>query len=552
MVRRRSQAGRLTGVLRKSLGLAAPTDRSGSPATLRGIAYTWNLNTDTLTWGPQAAEVLGVARTDLPQTGEAFSRLFEPGSGSNRLAAILTPDVLPSHPAAYETSYTLRLGPDRTCPVEDSGRWISDAQGRPALAQGVLCLKGDGGSHDLPSTLIRARSALLGRIQEVLSASRAPRSRMTLIVGRLEGDDGTDVLMDEVAGALRPLLRRGDHLDIYAPAAFALILASCTAADAESAMTRALRLVEARSVVLGENLRLGAASAPEHAVEAVSLLRQAERALASATADGLRFATAYAVRVPAAPACGTDPFDVVDALNGRRLVHVGRPLVDALTRQTVFHEALPRLARPDGTSGPAEDLAAVMDRPGLSLLLDGRLLERVADELAASPRARVMLPIAGATVREAEWIDMLAAHLGARPGIASRLTIGLASASLTDVDGVRGRLDAMKALGVGLAAHGFGTGHLTGRHLRHLPIDLLKLDGAFIQVLGRSPEERLYVRTLIECAHRLGMATAAEWVEDERTARLLAAWGVDYLQGGLFRDEDAGSASGDGLHAARA
>ncbi|MET0430507.1 MAG: EAL domain-containing protein [Microvirga sp.] len=550
MARRRSQAGRLTGVLKKSLGLAASTDRSGSPAILRGVAYTWNLNTDALAWGPQAADVLGIPGTDLPRTGEAFSRFFEPGSGSDRLAAILTPDVLPSHPCAYETCYTLRLGPDRTRAVEDSGRWISDAHGRPALAQGILCLKGDGGPDDLPSALVRARSALLGRIQETLSATRAPRPRMTVIVGRLEGDDGTHDLMGEVAEALRPLLRRGDHLDLHAPAAFALILASCTAADAEGAMTRALRLVEARSVVLGETLRLGAASAPEHAGEAVTLLRQAERALGSAAADGLRFATAYAIKVPAAPACGTDPFDVVDALNGRRLIHVRRPVVDALTRQPVFHEALPRLARPDGTAGPAEDLAAVMDRPGLSLLLDGRMLERVSDELAAFPRERAMLPMAGASLREAEWLDMLAAHLGARPGIASRLTIALPAASLMDSDGVRGRLDTMKALGVGLAVHGFGGGHLTGRHLRHLPIDLLMLDGAFIQVLGRSPEERLYVRTLVECAHRLGMATAAEWVEDERTARLLAAWGVDYLQGGLFRDEDA--ATGDPRRAARA
>jgi EAL domain-containing protein (putative c-di-GMP-specific phosphodiesterase class I) len=113
----------------------------------------------------------------------------------------------------------------------------------------------------------------------------------------------------------------------------------------------------------------------------------------------------------------------------------------------------------------------------------------------------------------------------------------LPEAALCDVEAVRGKLDAMKALGIGLAAQGFGTGHVSGRHLRHLPIDLLKIDGPFIQILGHSTGQRLFVRTLIDTAHRLGMATVAEWVEDEPTAHLLASWGIDYLQGGLFGED---------------
>ena len=291
-------------------------------------------------------------------------------------------------------------------------------------------LKGDGDPQDLPSTLVRARSALLGRIQEVLSATRspalphdpdrrAPRGRRRN--GCPDGRGGRRPCGRSCAGAtsstvyapdrLRPdprLVhgrRRGERHD-----------------PGVAARARPARWS------LGERLRLGAASAPEHAGEPASLLRQAERGARRApprTACGSRRPTRSAV--PAAPACGTDPFDVVDALNGRRLIHVGRPVVDALTRAARLPRgAAPACARPDGTSGPAEDLAAVMDRPGLSLLLDARMLERVADDLAASPRARV---IAADCRRRpsgtAEWLDMLAAHLGARPGIASRLIVGL-------------------------------------------------------------------------------------------------------------------------------
>ncbi|MBM6593368.1 EAL domain-containing protein [Microvirga pudoricolor] len=518
--------------MRSSLGWPS-SYRGGLPTGLRAAAYTWDLGTDALSWGPNAADALGIAPASLPRTGAAFGQLVEPGSGDDRRAALHHGPAGQSHPTAYKACYALRLGPERTCLVEDAGRWTGDAQGRPALARGLLRLS-PGGSQEVPSALIRARSDLLLRLQGELVEARSYRHRMTLVAGRLEGEDESGELMGEVIEALRPLLRRGDRLDRYAPGRFALTLNSCTAADAESAMTRLLRLVEEGSVVLAETLRLGAASVPEHATEAVSLLRRAEEALDGATAEGLRFATAFAVRVPAASRCGTDPFDVIDALNGRRLTYVRQPLVDALTRQAVFHAAQARIGRPDGSLSPAGDVASVMDGPGLSLLLDGRMLELAADDLAACPSERTILPIAGATLRESEWIDMLAAHLGARPGIASRLTVGLPAEALTKVDAVKAKLDTMKALGVGLAAYGFGSGHLTGDRLRHLPVDLLVIGGPFVQAIERSPEERLYVRTLIESAHRLGMAAGAEWVEDERIARMLAGWGIDYLQGGLF------------------
>ena len=44
-------------------------------------------------------------------------------------------------------------------------------------------------------------------------------------------------------------------------------------------------------------------------------------------------------------------------------------------------------------------------------------------------------------------------------------------------------------------------------------------------------DDRFFVRTLVDLAHHLNIATVAEWVEDEETARMLAEWGIDFLQG---------------------
>ena len=80
----------------------------------------------------------------------------------------------------------------------------------------------------------------------------------------------------------------------------------------------------------------------------------------------------------------------------------------------------------------------------------------------------------------------------------------------------------------------FGAGHTSFRNLRSLAFDIIKVDGAFVQNIVRSSDDRFFVRTLLDLANHLGIATVAEWVEDEETAGLLRGWGVTYFQGELF------------------
>jgi EAL domain-containing protein (putative c-di-GMP-specific phosphodiesterase class I) len=91
----------------------------------------------------------------------------------------------------------------------------------------------------------------------------------------------------------------------------------------------------------------------------------------------------------------------------------------------------------------------------------------------------------------------------------------------------------LRGAGVRVAIDDFGAGHTSLRHLREFPIDILKLDGAFTQNLARSTDDRFFVRTLLDLAQHLNVETVAEWVDTEAAARMLAEWGVTYLQGHL-------------------
>ena len=95
-------------------------------------------------------------------------------------------------------------------------------------------------------------------------------------------------------------------------------------------------------------------------------------------------------------------------------------------------------------------------------------------------------------------------------------------------------LGRMKALGVAVAMDDFGAGHTSFRNLRRLGVDIVKIDGAFVQNVARSLDDRFFVRTLAQLARHLGIETVAEWVEDGEARRLLCEWEIDYLQGNFL------------------
>jgi EAL domain-containing protein (putative c-di-GMP-specific phosphodiesterase class I) len=159
----------------------------------------------------------------------------------------------------------------------------------------------------------------------------------------------------------------------------------------------------------------------------------------------------------------------------------------------------------------------------------------VADHLAQRPDERLVLPIAGSTLRDPDWLGTLAAHLGARPGVQSRLIVEVPEEALAEPEAA-GRLNALKALGVGTMLGGFGGGIVSARMLRGLALDVLKIDARFVQALPRSTADRLVLRTLIDLAQHVGLTSLADGVADEAAARLLAGWGVDYLQGPFLGD----------------
>jgi EAL domain-containing protein (putative c-di-GMP-specific phosphodiesterase class I) len=89
----------------------------------------------------------------------------------------------------------------------------------------------------------------------------------------------------------------------------------------------------------------------------------------------------------------------------------------------------------------------------------------------------------------------------------------------------------LREQGIKVALDDFGSGFASYAYLRHLPLDILKIDGTFISGLEHDPINQAMVSSMQQIAQQLGLKTVAEFVETQATLDCLRSLGIDYAQG---------------------
>jgi EAL domain-containing protein (putative c-di-GMP-specific phosphodiesterase class I) len=103
-----------------------------------------------------------------------------------------------------------------------------------------------------------------------------------------------------------------------------------------------------------------------------------------------------------------------------------------------------------------------------------------------------------------------------------------------DTEATLQKLHELKALGVRLAIDDFGTGYSSLSYLQRFPIDVLKIDKAFIDGVTRNGSEAALARTIVTLAGVLKLSTVAEGVEHAEQRAQLVTIGCALGQGYLF------------------
>ncbi len=98
--------------------------------------------------------------------------------------------------------------------------------------------------------------------------------------------------------------------------------------------------------------------------------------------------------------------------------------------------------------------------------------------------------------------------------------------------------------GITVAIDDFGTGYSSLAYLQRLPVDVLKIDKAFVDGVARGGPDAALARTVVALGHACGLRTVAEGVETEAQRAALAALGCDAAQGYLFARPHEAAAAG--------
>ena len=427
-------------------------DPNGILTSIGLVPYEWRIDTDTLTWGANAAEVLQVRDVVRIATGRSYASFLDPKNTSTRYDAVMDAsgrDYGAGVP--YQAEYCLLTGPDGATPlwVEDNGRWFAGADGRPARAHGVVRAVTERHQNEQQLTYLSRFDRLTGEMNrnaltETLATTledalkyRGSCGFMMIAVDNLArinksyGFGVADEVIAAVGRRLRSRMRAGDVLGRFSSNKFGVVLKSCTPDDLMMAADRFLAAVREDPVQtangpVAATITIGGVAAPRHARTVAEILAHAQESLDTAKAKRRGTFIAYRPNVELEAlrqenVRSTDK--IITALNERRILLAFEPVVTTAGRKVAFHECLMRIRRTDGSVVAATAVVPVAEQLGLVRLIDHRVIELVAAELIGTPDIRVSVNVSPDSIGDPEWWSAVSARLRARPGVAQRMIL---------------------------------------------------------------------------------------------------------------------------------
>jgi EAL domain-containing protein (putative c-di-GMP-specific phosphodiesterase class I) len=242
------------------------------------------------------------------------------------------------------------------------------------------------------------------------------------------------------------------------------------------------------------------------------------------------------------------------ALERGELVVLYQPVVDLGPLRMVGAEALLRWDHPVRGLLPPADFIPAAEASGLIVPIGAWTL-REACHRAVTWRSRlpggsptgIAVNVSGRQLRDPGFVEDVRDALKGSGLEPRALLLELTETLLLEQRVVGATLERLKELGVRLAVDDFGTGHSSLEYLARFPLDVLKVDKSYIDMLDghltrRASRAAALVRGILLLAYSLGLRTVAEGVATAEQLRLLRKLGCQLGQGRLF-DEPLDAAS---------
>jgi diguanylate cyclase (GGDEF)-like protein len=358
------------------------------------------------------------------------------------------------------------------------------------------------------------------------------------------------MIADELLVEIAVGLDRVDERDLVARLGgddFAVVLRGVGADDVEARLSRYVDVFRnpfhtgdrMGTRMLSVTASLGATLYPADGATPEELIRSAEVALVAAKELGgsasLRFDRAMLGRLERAY---IKSVELSDAIDGGGLELAYQPTFDLTTRTIIGAEALVRWNHPTrGRLMPAEFIEFA-ERNALIGRLTRWVMARVIADLSTlrgMPSGfRAYFNLATPQLDDLGFIAELEAQLRAAPGVAAHLGVEITeTAAINNTDHSHFAIDRFRRLGLRVAIDDFGTGYSSLSYLKRLPVDMIKIDRAFINGLPDDEKDVALCELLLQIAHRFDLVALAEGIETEPQRDWLREHNCAYGQGYL-------------------
>jgi EAL domain-containing protein (putative c-di-GMP-specific phosphodiesterase class I) len=224
--------------------------------------------------------------------------------------------------------------------------------------------------------------------------------------------------------------------------------------------------------------------------------------------------------------------DLRQAIERGELAVQYQPIVWIESGQMSGVEALIRWPHPTKGMIPPDRFIPLAEETGLIVPLGMFVLERACADAAAWEAMHPDNPLrigVNLSVRQlgrpniAGEIRSVLKRTGISP---ERITLEITeSAVMREGDETAAKLQRLRSAGLKIAIDDFGTGYSSLSYLARFPIDMIKIDKAFVRQVGRGAKNSALLRAIVGLGHSLGVEIVAEGIETAAQAKVLEPLG---------------------------
>jgi diguanylate cyclase (GGDEF)-like protein len=227
---------------------------------------------------------------------------------------------------------------------------------------------------------------------------------------------------------------------------------------------------------------------------------------------------------------------VREMLEHDRFQLVYQPIVSTADGEVLDYEVLVRMVCDDGKIILPGGFMPAAERFGLIHSVDrwivSRAIQHLASLRAAGHPANFSINLSGKAFEDATLLPLIQELLDSSGLDPTWVTFEITeTAAIANLTAAEDFITALKDIGCQFALDDFGSGFSSFAYLKHLPVDKLKIDGAFVKGMAHSSVDQAMVESMNQVAHALGKQTVAECVENEETLLILREMGIDRAQG---------------------